>query len=175
MSYRAEQKCVCVCVWTCLSKKRRRELFAEVMLMHIICLRLNVHSAGSRSGCPGNQLLTGSVDLQRFQFSRYTFNNCEIIMLKLAEILVNGPAFNDQNMWSTGEARHVSCSEPAAERVHYDRMRSLTCCNLDFLCFKAMRPTNIYKLPRTVSKMIHIIPHCIRENNLFHFTWKQIR
>lgn len=150
-------------------------LFAEVMLMHISCLRLNVHSAGSRSGCPGNQLLTGSGNLPRFQFSRYTFNNCEI-MLKLAQILVNGPTFNNQNTWSTGEARHVSCSVPAAERVHYDRMRSLThMLQSRLFHFKAMRPTNIYKLPRTLSKMIHIIPHCIRENNLFHFTWKQIK
>lgn len=69
-----QSRSVRVCVWTCLSKKRRRELFAEVMLMHISCLRLNVHSAGSRSGCPGNQLLTGSGDLPRFHLSRYTFN-----------------------------------------------------------------------------------------------------
>lgn len=38
--------CVCVCVGTCLSKKRERELVVEVMLMHIGCLQSIVHSVG---------------------------------------------------------------------------------------------------------------------------------
>lgn len=65
------EQCRSVSVSVDLSKKKERELFADVMLMSPLFFTFTF--SGFILCCPRSELLTGTSFHRRFQFTRYTY------------------------------------------------------------------------------------------------------